>query len=135
MDRRRRCLNPEDIYERYLDEIVIENKLAPSTSNIFTALAEELQKSRKAAYMLMKRVHDKRNNDADTSEETEIGENVVVPKHTALEQSHRLPNYVNQSRQKIANFFLTVDIFRTTEFLRLSPASVSIGRAQFQKIV
>lgn len=69
-------MKPEDIYDLYLDEIVVDNKLTQSTSDIFKLLGRKLNKTHKAAYMLMKRVHDKADANVQTTYNSNGGENV-----------------------------------------------------------
>lgn len=77
-----------DIYEHYSDELVIDNQFAHWKSDIFRVVGEKLGKTQKAAYMLLKRVHDKKNEDAEQDYiATDRVENVVDPIRTTLKKS------------------------------------------------
>lgn len=103
-------MKPVDIYEHYLAEIVIDDKLAHWNSDIFKVLGEKLGKTQKAAYMLMKRVYDKNIENADANEQdyiaTERDENVVDPRRTRLKESpaSNMDEAANQTSNAIHSY-------------------------------
>lgn len=62
-------MKPYEIYKRYENEIVVDEKLLKVSSNIYKDLGEKLNKTYKVVYLMMKRVYDKEiasNNGADS---------------------------------------------------------------------
>lgn len=85
-------MTSEDIYDLYLDEIVIQNSLAESKSGIYKKLGEKSGRTAKAAYMLMKRMHAKKRASASTSAQadyiaTDGSKRVVKLENAAMEKS------------------------------------------------
>lgn len=63
-------LNPEQLYKRFMTTIVIHNDLIHCSSNFFKELGLKLNKTNKAVYLMLKRIHDK--NIASTSKSVNV---------------------------------------------------------------